>query len=75
MSRRKRRRGRQRGLISSSESRRDICLIFPEASRGEFRSVKWHPPGLKDLVTNQSSLTQKASIFPQGYYSLEIHSV
>ena len=35
-----------------------------ENIKGEFRPVKWYPCGLKDLVTDETTLTQKAPIFP-----------
>ena len=35
-----------------------------ENIKGEFRPVKWYPCGLKDLVTDETTLIQKAPIFP-----------
>lgn len=35
-----------------------------ENIKGEFRPVKWYPRGLKDLMTDETTLAQKASIFP-----------
>ena len=53
-------RSRKRGLILAQNPER-ACT---ENIKGDFRPMKWYLCGLKDLVTEETTLTQKAPIFP-----------